>query len=211
MIKFSQLTDTQKQSIASHYWDNVAQARCCTSEVNFILGAAAQGNDEAPFCEEDITNNEAMGEIEINGKWLELTQEETDDKINTWESLVCKTESSLSNLEEKEGLLDTNSYERLESILERALERRQSVLDSLNELDMVYPEVYMWFCVSDYTARCLDKEGQCVISNKYWGRQGYGQSVVLDIVIQTIAFNHYCEYRETAITHEKLVEIGAAK
>lgn len=131
-----------------------------TSEVNFILQASYE-NDNAPFCFDDIENYTATAEYYNGEKWLTLTEEERDDLIDELE----------------DNRTDENDEETDQKI------------DALNELDFQYPEIMQWFYVDDRLLRRLNKIGECVLENKYWGRCTFGQSIVLDYCIQQACYD----------------------
>lgn len=60
------------------------------------------------------------------------------------------------------------------------------------ELDHTQPEIYEWYAVSDWLGDKLGQHGEVVISTwgkSYWGRQSSGQRIILDSVIQQIAYD----------------------
>lgn len=60
------------------------------------------------------------------------------------------------------------------------------------ELDKAQPEIYEWYAVSDRFGEKLGQYGEVVIDawgKSYWGRQGTGQSIICDYVIEQIAYD----------------------
>jgi len=154
---FDSLSDSDKQTIASEYINS--QVVYLQNEVvEFILNASVHSNcDETPFNGDDITNKVPTGEVEINGAYHTLTEEQKNEWV--------------------EGL-DLGS-DRLNEEAEEAL----------NDMEFEnYPEIYQWFLVGDSLAYNLEKQGECMLDKTYWGRQACGQAIILDNVIQRIAF-----------------------
>lgn len=64
-------------------------------------------------------------------------------------------------------------------------EWREAVSDNAEDA-----EVMEWWRVSKWFAEKLEAEGEVILSNAYghwWGRQGTGQSVMMDGTIQAVA------------------------
>lgn len=64
--------------------------------------------------------------------------------------------------------------------------------NDFDKLDTTTPEVLEWYAVSDWIGTKLGQRGEVVIDTwgkSYWGRQGTGQSIILDGVIQQIAYD----------------------
>jgi len=136
---FDVLNDSEKQEIASAYINS--QVVYLQNEVvEFILKADASIVDsyfetQAPFCYDDITNNTPTGSIEINGEWLDLTEEERDEKLAFYEYLEGKAWDYYASCE--------NGHS------DHALElhtRVEGVVGKLNDMSFDdYPEIYQWF------------------------------------------------------------------
>lgn len=61
-----------------------------------------------------------------------------------------------------------------------------------DNLESDIPTIYEWYAISDWLGRKLSQYGEVVIDaygKRYWGRQGTGQSIILDSVIEQIAYD----------------------
>jgi hypothetical protein len=202
-ITFDQLNDSQKQAIASAMI-NVHQTRLQNSVVEYIL-EKAHVDSEAPFSYDDITNYTPTGQVSIRGSWVELDNDEREEKLEHYGYLAEKAQNIYNAMEEQgqSPEIDDNALE----IIERKLERWQKVVNyyddirhKLEDLDCdEYPEIYQWFSCSDWLIHKLDEYGQCTLDGEYWGRQCCGQSITLDYVIQKIAFDWFAEYGKNYI------------
>ena len=173
---FANLNDSQKQTLVDSMLKD-HPLRLNNQIVEYIL--IQDDYENAPFTREDITNNTAYGQVEIDGSWEELTEEERNEKVEELEEIEELTES------------------------------QQQDLDELNNMDFdEYPEIYQWFSCSDWLIRELEGKGQCTLDNEFWGRQCCGQSVVLDNVMQEIAFSYACDYGQETLTAEQFYTIS---
>lgn len=190
---FANLNDSQKQTLV----DNlllVHPLRLNNTIVEYIL--SQDDYDNAPFTREDITNNTAYGQVELDNSWEELTEEERDAK-------VAELEDQLYDLE-LEG-----SYEDLEGESEELHDKLTQDLQNLNDMHFdEYPEIYQWFSCSDWLIRELEEKGQCTLDGEFWGRQCCGQSVVLDHVMQAIAFEYACDYSKDTLSAAQFYTIS---
>jgi hypothetical protein len=196
------LTCSQKQDLAGKYIDS--QSVSLQNEiVEYIINKSREDID-APFGDGDITNNTPTGQIEINGEWLTLDEDERDEKLELYEYLTQKAQTLLDHINSLEPDFDDGEREGNEAIysdwqemqekIEANYYRLDSILDDLNGMDFEdYPEIFQWFLVSDNLAYHLEKRGECMLDNQFWGRTCCGQSIILDNVIQSIAFEVLAE------------------
>jgi len=201
---FNELNDSQKQEVATEF------TRDCTiinqnTVVEYILNKSIEGCQDAPFAYDDISNNTPTGQIEINGCYIELDGGGRDDKLEFYERLRDKASelvdaryeqlnTSLNNAE-LNGCFDDEEAGALESKHDKAEElhnKYENICDELESMDFDdYPEIYQWFECDSYLIGLLSDKGECILDNVYWGRQCCGQSIILDCVIQNIAYEHY--------------------
>lgn len=211
---FADLNDSQKQRVADRMLSD-HPVHCNSTLVEYVLSKSLE-DTEAPFCHDDITNNEYYGSVELNGYWEELTEDERDEKQALYEHLQARAEKVYNILEERQCPLDEDDfeaelcYDHAYDVLQEQIEHweelkdgYQETVDNLESMDFdQQPEIYQWFSCSDWLIRALDQAGECTLDNEFWGRQAYGQSIVLDGVIQRIAFEYACDYNETTLTRE---------
>ena len=157
-----------------------------TLKIEFILACEHQALDglELPFTQDEITNWTRTADIEIKGEYLDLDEDERDEKLAFYEYLLAKYESYLQMIESKG--LDVVSSLRAQSILVKTNDI-EIIIETLNEADFYKePEVYQWFSCNSWFVGKLDEQGECTLEGSYWGRQCYGQSISLDNVIERI-------------------------
>jgi hypothetical protein len=189
---FNDLTPPQKQDIAQEYISrNVMYNRGV--EVFYILGNQDEDSDNVPFCDDDMVNNEPKGNVEFNGYWHDLTEEERDEKLGFYGYLRDKACGLLirwlDTIENPEGLDFSDKNQHIHNSLGENYERFDEICDTLEGMEFEdYPEIYQWFLCPEVCYRLRDK-GEVVLNNEYWGRQCCGQSIILDHVIQEIAFD----------------------
>lgn len=188
----SDLNDSDRQDLASKLVDRYPFS-CENTIIEYVLQKSYE-DSEAPFSHDDISNNQPTGSIEINGYWVDLTEEERDEKLSHYEYLRDKAEN-INDL--RFGLFMTNENDLISGSLDlnhekssSNFERLSNIFDELESLDFDnYPEIYQWFAVDQWIAGQLNDLGECILDSNYWGRTCCGQSIVLDHCIQTIAFN----------------------
>lgn len=188
-LTFSQLNDVQKQNLASKLLD-VHPMRLQNNLVEYVLQKSHE-DSEAPFSVDDITNNEPTQEIELSDRYEELTESERDE-------LLEELKETLYEVEARQNYEESEQYETLVSDIE-ALEEMEDFAN--------YPEIYQWFSCSDWLIRALEEKGECTLDNEFWGRQCCGQSVVLDSVIQEIAFDWFVDYEKDYLTWEQITKL----
>jgi len=188
-LTFSQLNDTQKQRLVDKFLD-VHPLRLNNSIVEYVLQKSHEDMD-APFSYDDIINNEPTANIELSNQWVDLTESERDEMLE-------ELQEKLESLEENEN------YEEMEE-----WEKVTDDIQALEDADFDnYPEIYQWFSCSDWLIRELESRGECTLDNEFWGRQCCGQSVVLDCVMQEIAFSWFVAYGEDSLTWNQITELG---
>lgn len=194
---FDQLSDSQKQIIAARWASDVAHFSLENTLVEYVLNKSCE-DSEAPFCYEDITNNEYYGVITINGYEHQLTESERDEKLEFYEYLRDKVETIRDNLD---GSKIDSHYDRFDNWADEL----QAICDDLESMDFdQQAEIYQWFRCDSYACRKLEEAGQCTLDGNFWGRQCCGQSIELDHCIQKIAFDYYSEYNTSHITQERI-------
>jgi len=112
-----------------------------------------------------------------------LAQHDYENAPLTWEDATnCETT----------GLLEVNGYEfelteeeRDDLLHEYSPEWFEELVEDVAIEDNV--EIFQWFLVDDRLAHWLEKKGQVILNDKFWGRQAYGQALCLDHCIQQIA------------------------
>lgn len=186
--KFSELSNTDKQCIASAFLDT--QITYLQNEVvEYILEKSIK-DGETPFSYDDITNYDYYGTVEINEKYHELTEEERDEKLELYEYLRNKTLNLMDCCMSENGCSDNASL--AQNRLDNRYTKYVDICDELENMDFdEEPEIYQWFLCSDYLLRQLERKGECTLNGEYWGRQCCGQSLVLDHVIQVIAYEYF--------------------
>lgn len=199
-LTFAQLNDTQKQRIAAKFLD-VHPTRLNNSIVEYIL-RKSWDDQEAPFCYDDITNNEPTANICVNGSWDDYNEADRDE-------LLEELQEKLEELQEQQTELEDNDQPVPSDLLE-AIEALENDIEALKEVTEFedYPEIYQWFSCSDWFIRALEEKGQCTLDDEFWGRQACGQSITLDQVVQEIAFDWFCNYGETTLSWNQIVELG---
>jgi len=185
-------------------------------EVEFILASDEQ---DKPFEFSDIENYDYTGQVEIQRRpnytphmgannvteWKTYTQEQADEKAEFWEYLsdkIVELQVVISDRihefdeQEKKGVSLTDKqlkyYNKLDAQEDRLLDTLNRCNENRDSLNQMYfddaPEIMQWLLCPDLCYH-LKQHGECVLDNKYWGRQCYGQSIILDSVIQNIAFD----------------------
>ncbi|AGH32111.1 hypothetical protein VPHG_00044 [Vibrio phage 11895-B1] len=181
---FANLNDSQKQKLVDRML-NDHPLRLQNTLVEYVLQKSYEDLD-APFSYEDITNFEYYGEVCINDEWEEFTESERDEKV--------------SELEDEQTDLEIDDPE---------WDEIQEIIDDLNNMDFdQLPEIYQWFSCSDWLIRELESKGQCTLDDEFWGRQCCGQSVVLDNVMQEIAFEYACDYGNNYLTADQFFTLN---
>jgi len=203
---FSDLNDTQKQNLAESML-NDHPMRLNNQIVEYIL--EQDDYENAPFTREDIINWDWFGVVNINGYEYQLIENERDEKLEFYEYLRDKADSIIDKLEnlqiECDSDEDYDSFQTKLNKFELTQEKYQNIVDELESMDFDEKrEIYQWFSCSDWLVRELESWGECTLDNEFWGRTCCGQSVVLDHVIQKIAFDYACDYKKDYLTAEQL-------
>ena len=207
--KFSDLTDTQKQTIAEKWCRDVAHFTNENTIVEYVLQKSME-DSEAPFCHDDITNNQPYGLITINGCEYSLYEDERDEKLEFYEYLRNKAETLAGHIDE---LWDNahNADECVERLTTKGCDMRarhdrlQEICDELESMDFEeLPEIYQWFSCNSYVINKLDEIGECTLDGSYWGRTCCGQAIYLDHNIQQLAFDHFTDWNTDYITQNTI-------
>lgn len=192
-IPFSELTDSQKQNMTQEFLRDISIINQNTV-VEYILSKSYECGD-APFSYDDITNNEPSGSIMINGDYLTLTENERDEKLEFYERLRDKADSVVDARYKLLSNSDNAEYDTLETKHDKSENlhsKFESICDDLECMDFEdFPEVFQWFECDSFLLDRLEEHGECILDGTYWGRQTCGQSIVLDHVMQKIAYDDY--------------------
>lgn len=178
---FSELNDSQKQELANTFIST--QTVIMQNDVVEYILEKSWEDGSAPFNYSDITNNECFGSVEIGVEYYQLTEAERDVKLEFYEYLRDKADEVMCSREPGTDAQykSTDNYCRLDAIRD----------DLINMVFDENHEIYQWFLCSDYLIYKLEEKGECTLDDTYWGRTCFGQSIVLDNVIQTIAYEYY--------------------
>lgn len=205
--KYSNLTDSQKQDMAQEFIRDISIINQSTV-VEYILSKSNQGCDETPFSESDISNNTPTGQIEINGCYYTLNEDERGEKLYFYERLRDKASDLVDARCELLNDSDNTEYDTLDAKHDKTQDlhsKFDTICDELENMDFdEYPEIYQWFECDSYLISKLEERGECILDNIYWGRTCCGQSIILDSVIRKIAYDHYTENTSYDITPENL-------
>jgi hypothetical protein len=195
---FSELNDSQKQDIATTFLRNMGVNNQSTV-VDYILRKGVEGCD-APFSHSDISNNTPTGQIEINGCYVELGDGDRDEKLEFYERLRDKADAVVDARYALLSDSDDAEYDDLDAKHCKSEElhgKFETICDGLESMDFdTYPEIYQWFECDRYLLDLLDAKGECILDGTYWGRTSGNQSIVLDNVIQDIAYEFYTDCGE---------------
>lgn len=153
-------------------------------EVEYILQKSHEDN-EAPFSFDDIVNYYPTCQIKINEEWVELSQDELDEKLEFYEYLRDKSYSLLIKFRDNIKYGECDAYtNKVDNFENNIYEKYNGICDKLKYLECDdWPEIMQWFAVSDFLYYKLEEAGECVLNGKYWGRQTCGQACALDNVI----------------------------
>ena len=193
---FNELNDSQKQDIATGFLRNMSVINQNTV-VEYILRKGAEGCDNVPFSEDDISNNTPTGQVKINGCYVELDEDGRDEKLEFYERLRDKADSVV---DARYALIDNSDdaeYDDLDAKHCKSEElhgKFETICDELESMDFdEYPEICQWFECDRYLLDLLDAKGECILDGTYWGRTCCGQSIILDSVIQHVAYEYYTD------------------
>lgn len=170
---YAEMNDQILMHLADQMLREMGGSRCVNSEIEFILKHAEADYENAPFCYDDITNNEPTGNFETLKSSEDFTEQEKENFIN-------ELQDALEEEQEKEE--DDQDLELIEE-LDRLLENAQDT-----ECDD-YPEIMQWFALDERLIHRLEELGECTLSGEYWGRQAYGQSITMDSCIKHICYD----------------------
>jgi len=183
MKTFNQLNDFERIEIATAFIATQAVINH-THIVEYVLTKAWE-DGEAPFHFDDITNSAPYGYCE--GLMEELTEEERDTKLEFYEYLRDKA-TDFAESHVNDGIGDSEFFNRMKEKEHKLTD----ICEELRDMDFdTYPDIFQWFLCSDYLIYELEERGQCTLDDQYWGRQCCGQSIVLDCVIQEIAYDYF--------------------
>ena len=183
--KFNDLNDSQKQEMTQEFIRDISIINQNTV-VEYILAKSDEGCENAPFSRGDISNDTPTGQIKINGCYVELDEDGRDEKLEFYERLRAKADHVMANREPEadKQYKSTDNHCRLDAIC-----------DELESMDFdTYPEIYQWFECDSYLLYRLEERGECILDGIYWGRTCCGQSIILDSVMQLIAYDNYTEH-----------------
>ncbi len=165
---YKEMNDQVLMRLADQMLRELGGTLLMSQEVEFILNMEHQLEDHSalPFTEGDITNNQPTANIETLDYWEDMTEEEKNE-------LVEELEEKRDEQEE-----DSEEWDRIDSLI-----------DAANEADFEnYPEFYQWFTMDDRLLCRLEEQGQCILDNKYWGRQAFGQTISMDHCIKKACY-----------------------
>lgn len=173
-----------------------------TQEVEYILNSTLQNGDysDAPFSIEDYDEAiddarehvcEECGACDDFEDYDPLTADETDFHGVDWNPQEPVYTCPVCGLEHR------TLQEARECCSHEDCKRCNSCgciygEYDFGELDNTQPEIYEWYAVSDWLGKKLSQYGEVVIDaygKRYWGRQGTGQSIICDNVIEHIAYD----------------------
>ena len=193
---FSELNDSQKQDIATVFLRGMGVNNQSTV-VDYILRKSIEGCQDAPFSEDDISNNTPTGQIEINGCYVVLGDGDRDEKLEFYERLRDKADTVVDARYALLSNSDDSEYDILDAKHTKSEElhgKLDTICDDLENMDFDdYPEIYQWFECDSYLLRLLDAKGECILDGTYWGRTCCGQSIICDGVIQRVAYEFYTD------------------
>ena len=191
--KFNDLNDSQKQEMTQEFIRDISIINQNTV-VEYILAKSDEGCENVPFSRGDISNDTPTGQIEVNGSYVELDEDGRDEKLEFYERLRDKADAVVDA--RCELLNDSNDaeYDALDAKHTKSEElhsKYEAICDELENMDFdTYPEIYQWFECDSYLLNRLEERGECILDGTYWGRQACGQSIILDNVMQLIAYDH---------------------
>ncbi len=165
---YKEMDDQVLMHLADQMLRELGGTLSMNQEVAFILGMEYQVEDRdlLPFTSDDITNNQPMANIETLDCWEDMTEEEKNE-------LVGELEEKRDEQEE-----DSEEWDRIDSLI-----------DAANDADFdIYSEIMQWFTMDDRLLHRLEEQGQCILDNKYWGRQAYGQCITMDHCIKKACY-----------------------
>lgn len=173
-----------------------------TQEIEFIISTIMNtgDNDDAPFTVEDyddaIDNGaekvcDACGEAGNFEYYDPMEADETDFHGEDWNPDEPVYTCPICG-EEHETLQKARECCQYDDA-----RRCKNCGKVFGEYDFDYlesnvPTIYEWYAVSDWLGKKLSQYGEVVIDaygKRYWGRQGTGQSIILDSVIEQIAYD----------------------
>ena len=182
-IYFKDLTESQKQGLATKLLSD-HPIRLQNTLVQYVLEQSHE-DQNAPFSFEDITNFECTGYVDLSNGGFELTESARNEKLEELYDII-------NDLDD-----ETEQYDII-----------SNDIDCLTDLEFyILPEIYQWFSCDDYLIYKLEEKGQCTLDREFWGRQTFGQSVVLDGVIQLIAFEYACDYGQDYLTEDQIKDL----
>jgi len=196
---FNELNDSQKQDIATEFLRGMSVINQNTV-VEYILSKSIEGCQDAPFSEDDISNNTPTGQIEINGCYVELDEDGRDETLEFYERLRDKADAVVDARYALLSDSDDAEYDDLDAKHTKSEDlhgKFETICDELESMDFeTYPEIYQWFECDSYLISLLRDKGECILDNVYWGRTCCGQSIILDSVIQNIAYEFYTDDKQ---------------
>jgi hypothetical protein len=161
---------TQNQQIKGQFVDKHIYAGA-TQIVEFVLHAGA-GNEDAPFQYEEL---EDTNYFEGNDGAI-YSPEEKEEQLEEWKRELEEVEDKLLEDEANADLLEMQN-------------KLMSDIESLEDAEQQFMEIYEWWIVSRYLGEKLKQHHQPVLEdgqNYYWGRCTTGQAILLDAVISRI-------------------------
>ena len=163
---------TTNQRIKQRFIDQHVNANV-NSMVGYILSRSYEGDDNVPFCVDDMINMFTLPEY--NGKFASFEGGNDEDRQEEIERLESLLNDSNMTGQHTEG----NNEETEERIKEE--------LNELNELESEPQDIMEYWLVSSYLLEKLQELGHPVIEGEnIWGRCTSGQAILLDHSITQI-------------------------
>ena len=186
------MTESQKQQMTTDFIRRHI-IYLMNSEVEYMLTRSYE-DQESPLQFDDIENWDITGYCEFLEE--DITEERKEDLLTHYEYLRDKAFDVLERLQDQNiklgnfgSIENMKREEKIEYFEINTANRLDNYVDELNCLHCEdEPEVFQWFLAPELCYH-LKKRGQVVLNNEYWGRQCCGQSIILDRVIQDIAFD----------------------
>lgn len=171
-----------------HYCDTYLNVCLMNEEVEYIL-KKSYDDSEAPFSYDDFRGM-YLDDDELRNELLNIMG--TLDKKDKEECLKEIEDNFM--FDSTKDVYDKFIYECDEGDLNSLIETI-SYFSHLNAEDYQrHTEIMQWFLVwDDRIIKELEKRGEVILNDKFWGRQCYGQSITMDGVIVDIFKEWYLE------------------
>jgi hypothetical protein len=168
---YAEMDDQVLMHLSDQMLRELGGSRNVNSEIEFILKHADEDYENAPFCRDDITNNEPTAEVmKLGGNDVTMTEEEKDAYVEELEELLSVEEENEAG--------------------EETLGEIQNAIDeATDQYCEDYPEIMQWFAMDDRIMRRLEEMGECTLSGEYWGRCAFGQAITMDHCIKRVCYD----------------------